>query len=138
MAAIGARKLIIDIDGTEYQAEVTSADISGAEADSDTVTYAEANSGGGRDYALNITLLQDAATGTLWSEIFDNAGADAAVTLIFYGNETASTEQPHFTTTATISEPDGVLLGGAASTSVTARQTITVAWSCTRPVKVTA
>lgn len=138
MATIGARKLKIEIGAQEYRTEITSADVSGAAADGDTVTFQEADQGGGRDYTLNLTLLQDAAASSLWSMIFDTPGTEVTVTLMPYGNALATATEPHFTVTATVTEPDGVMIGGAANASPTARQTITAAWPCSRPVKVTA
>lgn len=139
MAAIGTRKLTLDIDGTEYTAQVSNVRITSAEADSDFVTFAEAASGGARDYALVITLTQDAAAGTLWTEIFENAGDDVPYVVAPYGNAAPSAGEPHFTGTCTITEPDGDLLGGEANKSNTARMTIEVTFPCTgKPVKVAA
>lgn len=138
MAAIGTRKLKIEIDGIEHTAVVSNARITSAESDSDFLSFADAAAGGARDYALALTLAQDAATGSLWSKIFDNAGTDVPVTLMPYGNAVASTAEPHFTATATISEPDGDLLGGEANASNTAKMTVEVSWSLlAKPVKVT-
>jgi hypothetical protein len=139
MAAIGTRKLKIEVGGTERRAEVTSAKVTSGAADEDTVTFAEAEGGGSRDYNLEIILLQDAASGTLWTDIFDNAGDDATVTLMPYGNAVATVAEPHFEVVATITEPDGDLLGGAANRSKTARNVITVVWPCdAKPTKITA
>lgn len=139
MAAIGTRKLKIEIDGTEHTAVVSNARITSAESDSDFLSFADAAAGGARDYALALTLAQDAATGSLWTEIFDNAGTDVPITLMPYGNAVATTAEPHFEATATITEPDGDLLGGEANASNTAKMTVEVAWPLTaKPVKVTA
>lgn len=139
MTAIGTRFLKIEIDGTEYTDQVSNVRITSAEAESDFITFEEAAAGGARDYALVITLAQDAATGSLWSEIFDNAGTDVPYTVMPYGNAVASAGQPHFEGTATITEPDGDLLGGEANRSNTAKMTIEVTWPCTgKPTRVTA
>ena len=138
MAAIGTRKLKLEIDGTPYTAQVSNVRITSGEADSDFVTFEEAASGGGRDYALVLTLVQDAAAGTLWREIFDNAGDDVPYTVMPYGNAVATATEPHFEGTATITEPDGDLLGTEANKSNTARATIEVIWPCTgKPAMVT-
>lgn len=139
MAAIGTRKLKLEIGGDEYTAEVSNVRVTSAEGESDFVTFAEAAAGGARDYALAITLAQDAATGSLWTEIFDNAGTDVAYTVMPYGNASPSATEPHFTGTCTITEPDGDLLGGEANKSNTARMTVEVAFPCTgKPTRVTA
>lgn len=139
MAAIGTRKLKLEIDGTEYTAQVSNVRLTSGESDSDFITFADAAAGGARDYALAITLAQDAATGTLWSEIFESAGTDVPYTVMPYGNAVASAGEPHFEGTCTIAEPDGDLLGGEANKSNTAKMTIEVVFPCTgKPTRVTA
>lgn len=139
MAAIGTRKLKLEVDGVEKTAEVSNVRITSAESDSDFVTFADAAAGGARDYALAITLAQDAATGSLWSEIFESAGTDVPYTVMPYGNAIPSASEPHFEGTCTITEPDGDLLGGEANRSNTAKMTIEVAFPCTgKPTRVTA
>lgn len=139
MAAVGTRKLTLEIDGTAYTAQVSNVRVTSAEADTDFLTFAEAAAGGGRDYALAITLTQDMAAGTLWTEIFENSGTDVPYSIAPYGNATPSTSEPHFEGTCTITEPDGDLLGGEANRSTTARMTVEVSFPCTgKPTRVTA
>jgi hypothetical protein len=139
MAAIGTRKLQIEIDGTEYTAEVSNVRVVAGESDSDFVTFADAAAGGSREYRLAITLAQDAAASSLWSEIFDNAGTTVPFTIMPYGNAVASATEPHFTGSCVISEPDGDLLGGEANASPSARFTVEVEWVCTaKPARVAA
>ena len=138
MAQIGTRKLKLEVDGVERYAEVSNVAIRSAESDSDFVTFQQASQGGGRDYVLAITMAQDAATGSLWSEVWDNAGDEIPVVVMPYGNATPSANEPHFEATATIIEPDGDLLGGEADKSTSARFTIEVEWPLTaKPTKVT-
>jgi hypothetical protein len=139
MAALTGRTLKIDVGGTDYTSQVFAATINAEDAESDQVTFAEAAAGGGRQYTLNITLTQDMAASTLWSEIWENAGTDAAFELIPYGNATATATQPHFTGTATIREPNGTLIGGEADASPTNRLTVEVEWPLSgKPTRVTA
>jgi hypothetical protein len=139
MGDIGTRKLTLEIDGDLVAAEVSNVRITSGEADSDFVTFAEAAAGGARDYALAITLKQDAAAGSLWRRIFDDAGEDVPYVVAPYGNVAPSVGEPHFTGTCTITEPDGDLLGGEANKSSTARMTVEVAFPClAKPVMVTA
>ncbi|KRB73079.1 hypothetical protein ASE01_20095 [Nocardioides sp. Root190] len=139
MAAIGTRKLKLEIDGTNYTPQVSNVRITSGEADSDFVTFEDAANGGARDYALVITLVQDAAAGTLWREIFDSAGTDVPYTVMPYGNAAPTAGEPHFEGTATITEPDGDLLGGEANKSNTAKMTIEVTFPCTaKPTLVSA
>lgn len=137
MAAIGTRKLTLSIDGDEVDPEVSSAVIAAAATSSDFVSFAMAAAGGGRDYSLKLTLVQDAAAGSLWDQIWSHSGEDVDVVVRPYGNEDASSDQPHFTGTVTISEPDGALLGGDADASNTARFTVDVEWAFTaKPTRV--
>lgn len=139
MGDIGTRKLKLTINGNDYTAEVSKAVVTSGASSSDFISFADADSGGGRDYAVTITLKQDAAAGSLWSEIFDNAGADVPYVVMPYGNATPSVSQPHFTGTCTITEPDGDFLGTQANASTTARATIDVSFPTVdgRPTKVT-
>ena len=138
MAAIGTRKLKLEVDGTEYSPEVSNVRITSGEAESDFTTFEEAAQGGARDYALVVTLVQDAAAGTLWSQIFDSAGTDVPYSVQPYGNALATVGEPHFEGTCTITEPDGDLLGGEANKSTTAKMTLEVTFPCTaKPAKVT-
>lgn len=131
MTALGTRMLTIDIDGTQYEAEVSNVRITSAESDSDFVTFADAAQGGARDYKLAMTLVQDMATGSLWREVWDNVGDTVPFTLAPYGNAAPATGQGHIVGSAVISEPDGDLIGGEANSSTTSRFTIDVEWSCT-------
>jgi len=130
MAAIGTRKLKIKVGEppTEYNMDVSRAEITSGETDSDFVSFADAAAGGGRDYALEFTAVQDAATGSLWDEVWSNAGDEVAVTIAPYGNDVASITEPHFDMTAIVSEPDGTLLGGEADASATAKMTFECEW----------
>lgn len=139
MAAIGTRKLKLEVDGDERNAEITTAKLTTAESDTDTLTFAEAEGDGGNDWFLNIVMLQDAATGTLWTEVWDNSGDDIPFTFMPYGNAVATTAEPHFEGIATIKLPDGDVLGTEANRSSTARATVEVSWKClAKPTKVTA
>ena len=138
MSGIGTRKLKIEIDGTEYTAEVSKAVVTSGESDSDFLTFAGA-AAGGRAYKLNIVGVQDAATGSFWREVWDNAGDDVPITIMPYGNAVPTAAEPHFTATATISEPDGDFIGGEADSSTSARMTIEVTWDlAAKPTMVTA
>jgi hypothetical protein len=138
MAALGTRLLKIEVDGTDYTAEVSAVTIDSAESDADFITFADAAAGGARDYTLNFTAVQDAAAGTLWTEVFESSGDTVPVTVMPYGNAVATVGEPHFECNAVISDPDGTLLGGEADASTSARMTIECAWKLTgKPTKVT-
>ncbi len=138
MAAIGTRKLTLSIDGDEVSPEVSRAIIASAATDSDFVSFAQAAAGGGRDYVLQLTFVQDASTGSLWDQVWSHAGDDIAVVVRPHGNGVASASQPHFTGTVTVTEPDGTLLGGEADPSNTARFTVECEWAfLEKPTRVT-
>jgi len=140
MAAIGTRKLKIQV-GTppiEYNTDVSRVEVTSGETDSDFVSFADAAAGGGRDYTLEFTAVQDASNASLWDEVWTNAGGELDVTVVPYGNEVPTVMEPHFTMTAVVSEPDGTLLGGEADASTTAKFTFECAWKLTeKPTRVT-
>lgn len=139
MAALGTRLLKIEIDGTEYTAQVSVAKITSAESDADFTTFADAAAGGARDYFLEFTAVQDAASGTLWSEVFTSAGDEVPCVLMPYGNATPTVGEPHFEFDAVITEPDGDFIGGEANKSTSARFTFEGKWPlAAKPTKVTA
>lgn len=139
MSAIGTRKLTLTIDGTDVTPEVSLAEITSAEAKSDFVSFAAAASGGSREYSLKLTFVQNAATASLWSQVWESAGNDIPVIVRPAGNAVPTPEDPHFTGTVTISEPNGTLLGGAADASTSNRFVTEVEWVFTgKPSRVTA
>lgn len=139
MAALGTRLLTVSIGGTDYSAQVSDCRITSGEADSDFVSFADAATGGAREYALEFTAVQDPATGTLWDKIWTAAGTTVAVIIKPAGGTTASATQPHFTGNVVVSEPDGDLLGGEADASTSARFTFEAAWKFTaKPTRLVA
>jgi hypothetical protein len=139
MAAIGTRFLTLTIDGDDVTAEVSTATITSAEAKTDFVSFADAAAGGSREYGLHLKFIQDAATSSLWSQVWAANGTDVPVIVNPYGNAVASATEPHFSGTVTISEPDGDFLGGDADASTSARFVTEVNWIFTaKPTKVIA
>lgn len=129
MAALGTRLLKIKIGAVEFTADVSKCEITSAAADSDFTSFADAAAGGAREYALEFTARQDLTTGTLWRNVWANAGSTVAVKVAPYGNTAAATvAEPHFSGNVTITEPDGTLIGGEAKSSVSARMTFSCRW----------
>lgn len=128
MAALGTRLLKVKIGSTEYTAEVSRCQVVSAPADSDFTSFADAASGGAREYALELTMKQDMAASSLWRLIWASAGTSVAAKVNPYGNATATATEPHYSGNVTITEPDGVLIGGEANSSVSARMTTEVRW----------
>lgn len=128
MAALGTRSLKIKIGANEYTAQVSRVVITSGEADSDFVTFSDAAAGGAREYRLEFTAVQDHADGTLWDTVFDTPGTTVTGKVAPYGNAVASDTQPHYTFSATVSEPDGDFIGGEANSSTSARMTFECSW----------
>jgi len=138
MAQLGTRSLKVKIGTTEHTASVSKVQVVAADADSDFVTFADAAAGGAVEWALEFTAAQDMATGSVWRYLWDNPGTTVAVKVNPYGNATATAAEPHYTGNVTITEPDGVLLGGEANSSTSARMTVDVRWVfAAKPVEVT-
>ena len=128
MAGLGTRLLKIKIGAVDYTAQVSKAVIVSGESKADFVTFADAAGGGAREYRLEFKAVQDAATATLWDQVFTAAGTSVSCTLMPYGNAVASALEPHFTFSATITEPDGDFIGGEADSSTSARFTFECSW----------
>lgn len=136
MARVRPRLIALDVDGTDRSDEVSKAIITSAASDSDFTSFLEARSGGARDYALNMTIAQDHASGTLWDLIWTGAGTLVTGTYAPYGNETATATEPHYDFEAKVSEPDGDFLGAEANDSLTAVAVVEVVWDLTaKPTK---
>jgi len=136
---LGTRLLKISINDIDVTAQVSKAVITSKASDSDFLTFADAASGGARDYQLEFIAAQDTTTGTLWDQVFSSAGSSVDCVLMPYGNSTPSATEPHFEFTAVISEPEGDFLGGEANSSTSSRMKIECAWDLTgKPTKVTA
>lgn len=139
MAAIGTRLLQVTLDSVEYSASLTNARLSSSDTSSDTTTFADAAAGGGKDWSLAFTAVQDVTTASLWTKIFSASGTTVPMVFKPYGNATPSATEPHFTGNATISAFDGDFLGGDANASTTAKFTFDAVWFLDgKPVKITA
>jgi len=103
------------------------------------VSFADAAAGGGRDWKLLLTAVQDPGNvDSVWSLVWDTPGAEVPVIVRPYGNATASATQPHYSGTCVVSLPDGDMLGGEADRSTSARWTVELEWAFTaKPTKVT-
>lgn len=139
MAALTARSLKITVDGDEYYTQVFAATVEADDADSDSVTFAEAAAGGARAYVLAMTITQDMAADSLWSMLWDAAGSDVDVVMMPYGNAAPSATEPHFSMTASVREPNGTLLGGEADANPLTRWDLEIEWPLlAKPTRVTA
>jgi hypothetical protein len=145
MTAIGGRKMNVKITGGTpssvlFAGYLTNARWSSAESENDTITFADAATGGARDYFFQGTALQDdsADSNAFWTFVENNAGADVLVTLMPQGNSTASTTAPHRAATCAVAAFDGDYFGGEANASATFKQSFDFSWTATaKPTKVT-
>lgn len=139
MARVTPRLITLDIDSTDVSNEVSKAVITSNPSDADFMSFEEARSGGSRDYALEMVIAQDHASGTLWDTIWTGAGTLVTGTYAPYGNAVASASEPHYDFEAKVAEPDGEFLGAEATDALTAVATVEVSWALTaKPTKVTA
>lgn len=139
MTRVSPRLIALEVDELDRSDEVSKAEITSGATSSDFTSFAEARSGGGRDYKLAMTIAQDHASATLWDLIWTGAGTEVDGIYAPYGNAVASAGQPHYGFTAVVAEPDGTLLGGEAKTSTTAVATVDVVWDLTgKPTKIVA
>ena len=143
MARVSPRLLVLEMGAvgaeTDRSAELSKMEFHTNPADAEFVSFEEARQGGARVYTAELTMTQDHAAGTLWSEIWDNAGDEISGIYQPYGNAVASVAEPHYAFTAVIAEPDGLLMGGEATNSQRAVASIEVTWELkAKPTKITA
>lgn len=139
MARVAPRLIELEVDSVDRSDEVSKAEITSGAKSADFVSFAEARAGGGREYALAMTIAQDHASATLWDLIWTGTGTEVDGIYAPYGNAVASASQPHYGFTAVVAEPDGRMLGGEANSSTTAVATVDVVWALlAKPTKITA
>jgi hypothetical protein len=116
MSRVNSRSATITVNSVEYSAQVTDIEITSKAASSSGVTFADVRNGtGGRTYGWKMTLQQDTVAGSLHDLVWSHAGEIATMSIFFNGGTARSISTPEFTGFAIIAEPDGTLLGGAAS-----------------------
>ncbi|MDP9795220.1 hypothetical protein J2S43_003732 [Catenuloplanes nepalensis] len=139
MAPVPTNRLTMTLDGVDVTPQVSRAVVTSEETDRDFISFADAAAGGGRDYNLELTYVQDLADGSVWDLVWSHAGEEVDVVVRPFGNLTPTPTQPHFIGTVVISEGDTDLIGGEADASATARFTSEATWAfVAKPTKVTA
>lgn len=134
MSILTTRVTHFEVDDVDFSCAATAATIKSAEGSWRPLCKASAE----REYTIEIVAGQDLTADSLWHIAFTQADQEVEVVLKPYGNADAPTaDKPWVTTTATVVEPDGDLVGGSQDGSVTTRRTTTLVWPCTRPVLVT-
>jgi hypothetical protein len=90
------------------------------------ITFADAQSGGSRQYLLNGTAIQSMDTASFWTFVWANTGQKFTYTLAPFGNVTPTADQRHLTGEVIIGpKPD---LGGEANISANSAFTFDFSW----------
>lgn len=132
MAAIKKNIIRLTIEDEERKYEVSKAVFTNKKSESDFLSFGAAEEGGGRDWFLDLTFVQDPGDeDSLWNLMFDHTGEETDVVVNPYGAAEASASEPSFSATVRISLPDGDTLGGEADASESARQVVSVSWAST-------
>lgn len=108
-------KLTLAAPGVDHAADLISYRLENEAADADAITFEDAEKGEGRQHFLRGSAIQSTASASFWRWCWENSGLTGiAFTLAPHGNETATTDQPHFLGTLTL--PAKPAIGGEAST----------------------
>jgi hypothetical protein len=93
---IKANALKLTIDGVDYWADLSQAELVSEEASSDVTTFAEAAQNGASDWYFTVSGIQSTDATSFWMAMWDNAGDEVEYTFAPHGNATATVAQPHF------------------------------------------
>lgn len=133
MQPINGRDGVLVIDSADRSAEATS----WAFGPGKKQTFAQMR--GQIPTVLNMTILQDLTTDSLWDLAVNQAGTAVACIYKPYGNAVASSAKPHYGFNATPSGPTGdTILGGDAAEDGTQGLTVDVVWQIDTWTKITA
>lgn len=111
-------RLTLGTPGADHSADLISWNIENEEADSDVVTFEDAEQGGGRAYFLRGSAIQSTDTESFWRYVWENSGErDVPYTVAPHGNAAPTAAEPHFVGMLTIGPKPN--LGGEADTSET-------------------
>lgn len=106
--------LTLGTPGTDRAADLISYRIENEAADQSTVTFEDAENGGGRQHFLRGSAIQSTATASFWRYVWENSGATGIpYTVAPHGNAVASANEPHFVGMLSIGAKPS--LGGEAS-----------------------
>ena len=115
---------ILILDGEDRSAETTSASL--GKSDKSAQTFAEFRTGGAK--ALKMTVLQNFATGSIWTHANTPGDIGTSVTGVFLPQGSGA-GRPKFAVTATISAPTSdEWVGGEGGEATADSPTIDVGW----------
>lgn len=104
--------LLLGTPPVDVFADATDVRFENDDADSDTVTFADAAAGDTKDYFLRGSGIQSTDTDSFWRMCWDQSGQDIAFTYAVHGNATPTAAQPHITGIVTVGAKP--ILGGEA------------------------
>lgn len=110
---INGTKLYLKFGTTDYSTDLLSYNLEDEDADSSTVTFADAAAGGKFLTKLSGSAIQSTDSASFWSYVWANVGQTIAFTLAPWGNSSATAAQPLFTGNVKIGKRPS--LGGEAS-----------------------
>lgn len=93
---IKANALKLTIDGVQYNADISQAELVSEEAASDITTFADAAAGGASDWYFTISGVQSTDADSFWMAMWDHAGQEVEYIFAPHGNTTPSVTQPIF------------------------------------------
>lgn len=133
---LGTRSLKLSLGGDDVTVEVSNCRIVAGAADSDFVSFADAEAGGAREYRLQGTAKQRTDVDSISDLIWTAAGTTIAAVVKPNGGVSASATTPTYSGNVVITEPDGDLVGGEANPSPTAKFTLDFDFAFTaKPVR---
>lgn len=88
-------KLILELDGTDYAADLKSCELSFEEADTDDLTFGEAAEAEDQG-VLKLAAIQSTDANSFWRNVWAHSGdRDVPFKLAVHGNEVATPDKPH-------------------------------------------
>lgn len=96
MPRLTGAKLSLTINDQEYKGDITSWNFANAEADSDVLTFADAEAGELRDWTLTTGIVQSTDPDSLHMHVWDHEGESFEYVVAPHGNEVPTAAQPHF------------------------------------------
>jgi hypothetical protein len=125
---IKANALQLTIDGVQYNADISQAELVSEEAASDVTTFADAAEGGASDWYFTISGIQSTDAASFWMAMWDNAGDEVEYIFNPHGSDAPSASTPWFqsqnasevvVSTVRLPRRGSLPLGGEASTDGT-------------------
>lgn len=107
---VKANSLTITIDGVDHTADLSAINLFSEEASSDVTTFADAQSGGASDWAIEMSGVTSTAATSFWMACWNNPGEEVAFTL-----ETSSSTPGEFAGTLRIPARGRLGFSGEAS-----------------------